>query len=175
MHWFGLSYNDPSFSAQCDITWGRSGLPTLASCLGGFLQARFLEAKNHTLSPIIIEVEPYPKWKDTTIGETHFPVLWLWEEEYLFFFASCIWAILYRIWYSHRNLYLEAVCPLFWGWTLSKKGSFGFQVYTYPVTRENRVRNRSSHRRCCRNSKGKGCWHSEARLHWCNGGFWSQE
>ena len=33
-----------------------------------------------TLSPIIMEVENYPKWKETNIGGIHFPLPWLWEE-----------------------------------------------------------------------------------------------
>ncbi len=36
----------------------------------------------YTLSPIIMEVENYPKWKETNIGGTHFPLPWLWEEGY---------------------------------------------------------------------------------------------
>ena len=35
------------------------------------------------LSPIIMEVENYPKWKETNIGETHFRLPWLWEERNL--------------------------------------------------------------------------------------------
>ena len=36
-----------------------------------------------TLSPIIMEVDHHPKWKETNIGGTHFPLLWLWEEGYI--------------------------------------------------------------------------------------------
>ena len=39
------------------------------------------------LSPIIMEVESYPKWKETNIGGTHFPLPWLWEEGYGDFFV----------------------------------------------------------------------------------------
>ena len=33
------------------------------------------------LSPIIMEVKNYPKWKETNIEGTHFPLPWLSEEE----------------------------------------------------------------------------------------------
>ncbi len=36
-----------------------------------------------SLSPIIMEVENCTKWKETNIGGTHFPLPWLWEEEYI--------------------------------------------------------------------------------------------
>ena len=35
-----------------------------------------------TLSPTIMEVENCPKWKETNIRGTHFPLPWLWEEGY---------------------------------------------------------------------------------------------
>ena len=38
--------------------------------------------KRDTLSPPIMEVENYPKWKETSIGRTHFPLPWFWEEGY---------------------------------------------------------------------------------------------
>ena len=36
------------------------------------LSCGWKRSKGHTLSPIIMEVENYPKWKETTIGGTHF-------------------------------------------------------------------------------------------------------
>ena len=36
--------------------------------------------RSSALSPIIMEVENYPKRKETTIGGTHFSLPWLWEE-----------------------------------------------------------------------------------------------
>ena len=34
------------------------------------------------VSPIIMEMENHPKWKETNIGGTHFPLPWLREEGY---------------------------------------------------------------------------------------------
>ncbi len=31
---------------------------------------------------MIIEMENYPKWNETNVGGTHFPLLWLCEEQY---------------------------------------------------------------------------------------------
>ena len=33
-----------------------------------------------TLSPIIMEVENYPQWKETIVAGTHFALPWSWEE-----------------------------------------------------------------------------------------------
>ena len=46
---------------------------------GSFILEGFFESK-FALSPIIMEVENHPKWKETNIGGTPFPLPWLWEE-----------------------------------------------------------------------------------------------
>ena len=54
--------------------------------------------------PIIMEAEHHPKWKETNIGRTHFPLPWLWEEGYPFskgcpflcWPASCVGTLLHR-------------------------------------------------------------------------------
>ena len=41
-----------------------------------------------TLSPRIMDVENHPKWKETNIGGTPFPLPWLWEEGYIVVFVG---------------------------------------------------------------------------------------
>ncbi len=52
-----------------------------------------------TLSPIIMEVENGHIWKVTTIGGTHFPLPWVWEEGYttIQLYVDCIWL------YKHKS------------------------------------------------------------------------
>ena len=40
-------------------------------------------------------VENHPKWKATNIGGTHFPLPWLWEEGYCWYWKSCASKIFY--------------------------------------------------------------------------------
>ena len=64
--------------------------PKVAGCIGisqfylqqdtNFCWGKELALKHFTLSPIIMEVENYPNLMVTTIGGTHFPLPWLWEE-----------------------------------------------------------------------------------------------
>ncbi len=47
------------------------------------------ETARCTLSPITMEVEDHPKWKEINVGGAPFPLPWLWEKGYGSTFQSC--------------------------------------------------------------------------------------
>ena len=57
----------------------RSTLPLLFCCRAPGIWPAPGNWRKVTLPPIIMEVENDPKWKETNIGGTHFPLPWLWE------------------------------------------------------------------------------------------------
>ena len=65
------SFGDASFEVGFFFFWGHK-LKSTWLCLCIFFV---------TLSPIIMEVENSPTWKETNIGRTHFALPWLREEE----------------------------------------------------------------------------------------------
>ena len=60
-----------------------------------------------TLSPIIMEVENYPKWKETNIRGTNFPLPWLWEEGYsrMVVLPPLIWRICSSKWKGFPKIF----------------------------------------------------------------------
>ena len=72
-----LSHVVKKFLFRCD-RWGMEGTKT--DFPFGYSKPNLLHG--YPNSPIIMEVENYPKWQETNIEGSYFPLPWLWEGRY---------------------------------------------------------------------------------------------
>ena len=87
--------------------------PTITSWGWQLVYSHYLQGS--TLSPIVMQVEHHPKWKETNIGGTHFLLPWLWEEYIL---GGCLGflpsiVITRQLQVYHHDFRLGNLCSLF--------------------------------------------------------------